>query len=1049
MLLRRTALALALAALACEPSISSAINPSAVDYAAFDPTGNPPSIPLPNDLALQPQAIAAQSGAQQALLQEFLKAGGFPNDQEVPITIDFVRLTIDANTGASTRSAPALDVSSINSTNLIVLSFSTGGYSSIAYDPPTSTDYVVNGDHGTLTLHKSRPCVTSPPSCTAPDAKTTRRWDPGHYVVAVRGGPGAVKVSGSNYGLQPQPAMYLLLQDKDLSLPQNQSLIPGNSIDEKRATGALLEGVRQGYILPQSRIDEVWGPLAHRQLAIMGTFAIANVQTHVETDPSSGQMPLPSDFLLGADGHLLPELAAPTGPFGALGPGLATLDGFSTTAMVLAATSGAIDANTVTGSTVFLYELNLTSPSPSARRLVDIAEALGTGHPERIAYVSEPPPISQAAVSGGACSASPTEKCLSTAIGLQPAVPAQAGPNFFAVPPLKEGTTYVVLISDGVKDINGNGLTRSTLAKILLMDPSLTAAVNGKSTIAGVTDAQALGIDQMRQAIALAAGTLAVEKPAITRSHLAMAYTFRTQGGKTPTQDNSMKTAATNLAALPYGAPLTTINPVAGTTKLYCAPALSAACTAGLVTDALSAYGVDRTVVPNVHIGYVVETVVPTFNKLLCNAGDPNCKDTGAFGGGASATPVIEPIKVLIALPPPPYTLAAGGACTPNTPPGTICSIPLIVFRHGIGGARNSMLKVADELNNKGFAVAAIDAPKHGDRSYCKATSECASGACVADPALVNEGDAPPGPTPGHCMSGSTPTDFVRDTDCAGCTNTASRPKASGNFLISGNLFRTRDSFRQDIIDQSQLIRVLSPNPACDVTAALTAANTCANNLITASTLVQIDPARIFFVGQSLGAISGVVDVAANARIRKAALNVGGSTFVDVSRNSAAFSGTLDALLASLGITDKRSSKYLVFINVAKWILDPSDPENFAANLTTNTLPGPLSGGVAPPARAVMGQLALCDTVVPNPFSLNLYAATGLGPILATSGTGTVTTFIASNNASCPAGAVAHDFLTNWATYGPAATSITLKAQDDIAAFFSLGTQPPVTQSTP
>ena len=1038
MLLRRTALALALAALACEPSISSAINPSTVDYAAFDPTGNPPSIPLPNDLALQPQAIAAQSGAQKALLQEFVNAGGFPNDQEVPITIDFVRLTIDPNTGASTRSAPALDVSSINSNNLIVLSFSTAGYSSIAYDAPASTDYVVNGDHGTLTLHKSPNAAKS----------GSRRWDPGPYVVAVRGGPGAVKVSGSNAGLQPQPAMYLLLQDQDLSLPQNQSLIPG-SVDEKRATGALLEGVRQGYLLPQSRIDEVWGPLAHRQLAIMGTFAIANVQTHVETDPSSGQMPLPSDFLLGADGHLLPELAAATGPFGALGPGLATLDGFSTTAMVLAATSGAIDANTVSGSTVFLYELNLTSPSPSAKRLLDIAEALGTGHPEKIAYVSEPPPISQAALSGGACSASPTEKCLSTAIGLQPAVPAQVGPNFFAVPPLKEGTTYVVLISDGVKDLNGNGLTRSTLGKILLMDPSLTAAVNGKSAIAGVTDAQALGIDQMRQAIALAAGTLAVEKPAITRPHLAMAYTFRTQGGKTLTQDNSMKTAATNLAALPYGAPLTTINPVPGTTKLYCAPALSAACTAGSVAAALSAYGVDATPVPNAHIGYVVETVVPAFNKLLCNAGDPNCKDTGAFGGGASAVPVIEPIKVLIALPPPPYLLAAGGTCTPNpavTPP-TTCSIPLIVFRHGIGGARNSMLKVADELNFKGFAVAAIDAPKHGDRSYCKADAECATGSCVADPALASEGDKP-GPTPGHCMSGSTPTDFKRDTSCATCTNTASQATASGNFLVTGNLFRTRDSFRQDIIDQSQLIRVLSPNPACDVTAALTAANTCANNLITASTLVQIDPARIFFVGQSLGAISGVVDVAANARIRKAALNVGGSTFVDIGTNSAAFKGTLDTLLAALGIT-RGTARYLAFVNVAKWVLDPSDPENFAANLTTNTLPGPLSGGVAPPARAVMGQLALCDTVVPNPFSLDLYAATGLGPILATSGTGTVTTFLASNNVTCPAGAVAHDFLTNWATYTQAPTSITLKAQDDIAAFFTAGTLPPVTQSTP
>ena len=112
MLLRRTApLAIALAALACEPSVPSATNPSTIDYAGFDPTGSPPSLPLPNDLALQPQAVAAQSGAQKALLIEFQNAGGFPNDQEVPITIDFVRLTIDATTAspiAALRAWPVL-----------------------------------------------------------------------------------------------------------------------------------------------------------------------------------------------------------------------------------------------------------------------------------------------------------------------------------------------------------------------------------------------------------------------------------------------------------------------------------------------------------------------------------------------------------------------------------------------------------------------------------------------------------------------------------------------------------------------------------------------------------------------------------------------------------------------------------------------------------------------------------------------------------------------------------------------------------------------------
>jgi len=36
---------------------------------------------------------------------------------------------------------------------------------------------------------------------------------------------------------------------------------------------------------------------------------------------------------------------------------------------------------------------------------------------------------------------------------------------------------------------------------------------------------------------------------------------------------------------------------------------------------------------------------------------------------------------------------------------------------------------------------------------------------------------------------------------------------ASGNYVISGNLFRTRDTFRQDIIDNSGLILALARPP--------------------------------------------------------------------------------------------------------------------------------------------------------------------------------------------------------------------------------------------
>lgn len=1007
MLLRRaTPVAIAIVALACEPTVpyDAANNPAAIDYAGFDPTGSPPSIPLPNDLALQPQAIATQNPAQAALLTEWAKQG-FPNDQEAPITIEFVRESLDPATGAVTRSAPDLDLASINPGTVLLLSISSSGSGAVAYDAPKAADYAAEGDHGVLTLHKS------------PDPATkSRRWPAGtQMVVAVRGGPDGVKVkNGAPGGLQPQPAMYLLLQDRDLTLPENLAILPGQSRSEKAAAAAQLEALRKGYLAPFAAVDAS-GAFSHREIATMGTFRVAATSraTHVETDPSAGLMPLPSDFLLGPDGRLLPELAASSGPFGPAGPGLATLDGFSATAMILMQTSAPIAAATVNKDSVFLYEVTpANGVPPSAARLAEISE-IAQGKAPR--FVAEPAAITQT-LNGAS---------VSTAIGLQPAVPAPL-PNgsLVPVPPLSEATTYVVLVTRRVKDLFGDPLVRSTLGKILLLDPSISIASNGKSKISGVSDAQATALDRMRQAIGLAVGALLAEKgPALSRDDLVMAYTFRTQG---------ITGAAVQLAALPYANPTAAL--AGAGTKAYCTG--NPACTGGTVADVLASYGVDTAAVPTSNVFAVVESTITTFDKLTCPAGVPGCVDTGAFTP-AAVPPNPEQIPMLVALPAPPY----GGSCVPG--PAQVCTIPLAVFRHGFRGGRGDLFQVADILNAQGIAVAAIDAAKHGDRSFCALDSECSGGgACVPVGALAGEGDAT---APGRCSSG-----YARRpvTGTFASAAPSGIPLASGNYLISANFFRTRDSLRQDIIDQSQLIRVLSPNPACDKNAPPTdLAATCANAIVTPIAGVQFDPDRISFLGQSLGAIAGVADVAANPRLRAAALNVGGSTVVDVFTNSPAFAGALGALLAPLGI-EQGTPAYLRFLQVAKWILDPADPENFAAHLSARTLPSPLSGNTAPPPRAVLGQLALCDGTVPNAFSLNLYGLAGLGPSAAQPGKGTVTTFVA-NGSSCPANAVDHGFLGAWGTYGQGATSIARQAQEDIASFFTAGTLPPSIRSTP
>ncbi|MGE5048977.1 MAG: hypothetical protein ACM3PC_10435, partial [Deltaproteobacteria bacterium] len=688
MVLRRaTPLALAMLALACEPSVpfDASSNPRAVDFAAFDPTGSPPSLPLPNDLALLESAVSTQNPAQAALLTQW-QAEGFPNDQEVPITIDFVRETIDPATGKPARSAPQLDTSTVAPATLLLLAVGSSGSGPVAYDPPAPSDYAANGDHGTLTLHKSK------------DSSGSRRWPAGtEMVVAVRGGPNGVKVKdGAPGGLQPQPAMFLLLQDKDLTLPENSGLLPGNSRGEKAAAATQLESIRKTWLAPFAAVDAS-GAFNHREIATMATFKVAGTsrRTHIETDPGSGKMPLPSDFLLGPDGHLLPELAAPAGPFGPLGPGLATLDGFSTTAMILMQTSAAIDASTVNGSSVFLYEIGKAG---LATRLGELQERGKTPR-----FVAEPPQITQP-VNGVPAS---------TVIGLQPAVPVQLPGTgvVLSVPPLSENTTHVVLVTDRVKDLNGDKLVRSTLGKILLLDPSISVFANGKSQLSGVSDGQAQGIDEMRQAVNLAAASLLAEKRAsgLQRDDLVMAYTFRTQ---------SMKSAATALAALPYQDPTAALNDTGR--KTFC----DARACDGPIADVLSAYGLAG--VPSSNIFVIVDTTIGTFNKLTCPAGAGSCAGTGAFTPPA-VPPVPEAIRMLLALPAPPYE-----GCTPGkiaTAP--VCTVPLVVFRHGFGSWRGSMLAVADDLNAHGIAVAAIDAAKHGDRSFCSADAQCAGGACV------------------------------------------------------------------------------------------------------------------------------------------------------------------------------------------------------------------------------------------------------------------------------------------------------------------------------
>ena len=1006
---------------ACTPSVGHQAAPASVVSAVFDPLHG--QIPLPNDLALQPPpAGVTLAPAQQELLAAFAAQGGFPNDQEVPVTIPFTRSNLNAD-GTSTGVAPTLDTTSFTPATLVVFLQTASGLGTVALDPIAPGDYVAAGDRGVLTLHN----------------KGRQPWTPGHYAVAVRGGPSGVKTAEADPVYASQ-IFYLIAQGQKLESEQNLALLRAQAGSTAAALvlAKQLDQIIGAYAPSFAAVNSVF---PQQELAVMTTFAIAPAKTQVQLDPGRGLVPLPIDLLRDprpaskacpACGHLTPVAACTLaqGKLDAQGvcrdakgnvdnaaAGFATLDGFSTTGLILAPTSGNVSASTITPSTVQLYDLT----NAAAPALLDPAS-----------YITEPCELTS--------SCSDHVNALSPVIALQPAG-ATAGntsnvaagiPSVFTTRPLKDNTDYAVVISDGVKDQANNPLGAGTVATILQFKNPLVDA-SARSQLAGVDDPTAGALEIMRQHLAPALAAAATH--GIAQGHVAMAYTFHTQ---------TILSTAVQLAALPYLTPITTISPVPDSTTLYCSSATQSnpACSGQTINDAFSAYGIPA---PRSHVAYVIDTQIVTFNKLLCNTGDPDCTDTGAFSG-PGVRPVLEPIKALIVLPAPPY---GASHCTPGSV--SPCTIPLVIFRHGLGGGRAQMLALADTFTAAGFGVAAIDAAKHGDRSYCAVDDECESPAkCVADPGVAHE-EVGAGPTPGHCMNGAAAGDFARRQSCGSCNNTQAVPLASSNFLVSANFFRTRDTLRQDIIDESQLVRVLSPDPT---------GKSPGNIVTTRITGVQFDFAHIGYIGQSLGAIQGTADVAANPRFSSAVLNVGGGTIVDIFTNSPAFSSGTNALLKSIGIDPVMNpAGYLQFLVVAKTILDPADPVNFAGHLQGSTLPNLLvdpSGKTAQFVKSILTQAAFCDQVVSNPFNFILDATAGTGPLPGFPGFGGPGTFqlyyrgsaapSASDLSACPspgsgspppASAVSHGFLLDFVR-----PNITGKAQLDAAIYLATGTPP-------
>jgi hypothetical protein len=278
---------------------------------------------------------------------------------------------------------------------------------------------------------------------------------------------------------------------------------------------------------------------------------------------------------------------------------------------------------------------------------------------------------------------------------------------------------------------------------------------------------------------------------------------------------------------------------------------------------------------------------------------------------------------------------------------------PVVIFGHGFNDSRfGGPTVVAGTLARAGFAVVAMNAVGHGYGPESSITILETNLRSVELPAGGRGVD----------LNG----DGAIDSD-EGCLLTGSPP------------FALRDCLRQTALDMMQLVRVIRGGLDAD-----------------GDGTSDLDGDRIYYAGQSLGALYGTLVLAVEPAVRAGALNVGGATVVNIARWSPRFRSEARSFLSALtppllNRGDDFDENYVLryrpvrvndvpgavaiqnFFEEAEWFQAVGDPAAFAPHLFSSTLPGV-------PIKQVLWQFAKGDRTVPNPASTYLIRAANMRP---------------------------------------------------------------------
>jgi pimeloyl-ACP methyl ester carboxylesterase len=554
-----------------------------------------------------------------------------------------------------------------------------------------------------------------------------------------------------------------------------------------------------------------------------------------EFDPSAGVTPLPFNllFLGTTDLTLNPPVADP-GDYGDPLVALSSLDGFSTV------------EKWVTTFSAFPNKLDPATVVPGQSvRFFEVSTVFGT-------IVN---------VSGIVRELAPGVEYVAT-------MATDSVLAIIPLKPLKEMTTYMVVLTNDIRDTVGNDASPAQTYHLSKADQPWVDS-NGASTSPFFPSATAQSLESLRR---------------ITAGHEAAAAAWGI-----PKEDIILSWTAQTQA----------ITPVLKSLRSIARPAPTQVAPTGLNTSILGAPGI-----ADIHIGVITLPYylgVPSAENPVAPLTDFFRAAPGGYvppfdGLGLDPTStnvtVANPFPVKTSDQTVPLLLTLPNANSGHEKPAA--GWPVVIFGHGLGGNRANLLAAADTFAAAGYAVIGVDTPLHG----VSPTDP------VLAPLYVEN-------TPWADAANERTFDVDYVDNATGAPGPDGKVDASGTHMINlGSMLTSRDNARQAQADLSVLAVTL---PTIDADG---------------DSLPDLDASTVSYAGISMGGIMGTPFAAVEPLVPNAFLSVPAGGLARALEASPTFGPSIRAGLGAAGI-QPGTADYDLFFTVFQTVVDSMDPINW------------------------------------------------------------------------------------------------------------------------